>query len=120
MRSRLSMITTAAALAAGAGIAFLTSPSPALADYTPPALVDAQTFPVRSTLTRLGGGRFGCHSICRSGSIRPDGGVQPLFCSLVHAIDAGAYVTAGLECAAESNTDCTPQAVGECASPVQP
>lgn len=91
------------------------------ADYTPPAYVDGQTFLVQKGLRRGrnpdGSPHFGCHAICRSAR---DGGVGPQGCHLAPDMDAGTFAAADVECLQEAVAACTPQAVGDCANPVQP
>lgn len=91
----------------------------ALADYTPPALVDGQTFLAWKATKRLrrpdGGFDFACHAVCRSAET---GGARPRACNIFPAMDAGTFAGADIECLQEAAAGCTAQAVGECADPV--
>lgn len=109
-------LTAASAVAGGAFLG--RTPTVEAADYTPPALVDGQTFLARKTTLRLprpGGFDLACHAICRSAEV---GGVRPRACNLFPAMDAGTFAAADVECLQESLAGCTPQAVHECANPV--
>lgn len=111
--SRKISIPLAGILAIGAAVAF----GPALADYTPPALVDAQTFLVSFNIRRLGSGQFGCSGGCRTAEA---GGANANTCRLDEAAQAGPLGTAISSCLAALSTDCIPVNVHHCASAVRP
>jgi hypothetical protein len=94
-------------------------PEAQAADYSPPSLVDAQTFLLQKGTRRSrnpdGGASFTCHALCRSAEA---GGVRPRGCALAPAMDAGTFAAADVECLQEAVAGCTPQAVHECANPV--
>lgn len=112
-------------LATGAVVGTVTTgalvfgPSVALADYTPPALIDAQTYLLQKGVRRHrlldGGFGFTCHALCRSAET---GGARPRGCALAPAMDAGTFAGADVECLQEAVADCTPQGVHECQNPV--
>jgi hypothetical protein len=107
-------LLTAAAAGAVLGGGLVISPGAAFADYSPPALVDGQTFLVLKATRRIPGG-FACHALCRSAETA---GVRPRWCALAPAMDAGTFAGADVECLQEASAGCTPQAVHECANPV--
>lgn len=113
------LLGLAAAGAVGGGVLVGRMPEVNAADYTPPALVEGQTFLLQKSTRRGripdGGSYFSCHALCRSAEA---GGARPRFCALAPDMDAGTFAGADVECLQESVAGCTPQVVHECANPV--
>jgi len=80
----------------------------AVADYTPPAYLDTQTFIIRWDMFRQAAGVIACAGTCRTAQA---GGANAQRCRLVEAAQASASA-----CLTQLNTDCTPQNVLTCAS----
>lgn len=107
---RLKVSVPIAAVALGGGGLFALN---ALADYTPPALVDSQTFPVAIRTRRLTATTWACRGMCRTAQT---GGTAPRFCWLNLADQTGAADVAAAACGTAAKNACTPQAVDDCAS----
>lgn len=80
----------------------------ALADFTPGAYLDAQTFIVVPRMRRLNASSVTCAGLCRTAQA---GGANQHFCVL-NELDQVSFAA----CLTTLNTDCTPQAVINCAS----
>lgn len=82
--------------------------APALADFTPGAYLDSQTFMLTWNMRRVSAGVVSCAGVCRSAQAA---GAHPLRCQLIEANQASAAA-----CLTQLNTDCTPENVVNCAS----
>lgn len=103
LRLKVSIPVAAVALIGG-GFVTLN----ALADYTPGAYLDAQTFVVVPRMRRLTANSVTCSGLCRSAQA---GGANPHFCVLTEA-DQASFAA----CLTQLGSDCTPQNVLNCAS----
>lgn len=79
-----------------------------VADYTPGTYLDAQTFIVVPRMRRLGAANVACGGLCRTAQA---GGANPQLC-ILHEPNQASFAA----CLTLLNTDCTPQAVINCAS----
>jgi hypothetical protein len=80
----------------------------ALADYTPGAYLDAQTFMVTWRMVRVGASTISCTGVCRTAQA---GGANPATCRLTEAPQ-----TSTANCITALAADCTPQAALNCTS----
>lgn len=102
LRAKVSIPMAAVAVAAGL---FTIN---ALADFTPGTYLDAQTFIVVPRMRRLTASSVTCAGLCRTAQA---GGANQHFCVL-NELDQVSFAA----CLTTLNTDCTPQAVINCAS----
>lgn len=102
--SKKIAIPLGAVLVAGAFVTL----APALADFTPGAYLDAQTFMISWRMARVTAGVVACEGSCRSAQA---GGANPQRCRLREANQATMAA-----CLTALATDCTPQNVINCAS----